>query len=177
MEISLILYTPFSKKLFQNPFSQKIIKEALSTTFITGMAQGQLPLSNYRNFLEQNAAYFKHVADVYRLAAIKMEIQKKKNFMLIFIGNSPQKKLSGKGQVGTALKAYMDFLSNVSPEHLALAMLSCSVLYPELARIKVQIQKVTCTRKISFTKTGVMMKAQRKSLLMKLKTSPNREPF
>lgn len=138
MEISLILYTPFSKKLFQNPFSQKIIKEALSTTFITGMAQGKLPLSNYRNFLEQNAAYFKHVADVYRLAAIKMEIQKKKNFMLIFIGNITQKKLSGKGQVGTALKAYMDFLSNVSPEHLALAMLSCSVLYPELARIKVQ---------------------------------------
>ena len=40
--------------------------------------------------------------------------------------------------MGTALKAYMDFLSNVSPEHLALAMLSCSVLYPELARIKVQ---------------------------------------
>ena len=89
LEKSLILYTPFSKKLFQNPFSQKIIKEALSTTFITGMAQGKLPLSNYRNFLEQDAAYFEHVADVYRLAAIKMEIQKKK-IMLIFIGNSPQ---------------------------------------------------------------------------------------
>ena len=152
------------------------------------MAQGKLPLSNYRNFLEQDAAYFEHVADVYRLAAIKMEIQKKKDYAYFYWKQSAKffdlhkqfiqkKDLSGKGQVGTALKAYMDFLSNVSPEHLALAMLSCSVLYPELARIKVQIQKVTCTRKISFTKTGVMMKAQRKSLLMKLKTSPNREPF
>ena len=64
LEKSLILYTPFSKKLFMNPTSQKIIKEALSTTFIKGMAQGKFPLSNYRNFLEQDAAYFYHVADV-----------------------------------------------------------------------------------------------------------------
>ena len=149
LEKSLILYTSFSKKLFQNPFSQKIIKEASSTTFITGMAQGKLPLSNYRNFLEQDAAYFEHVADVYRLAAKKMEIQKKNDYAYFYWKQSAKffdlhkqfiqkKDLSEKGQVGTALKAYMDFLSNVSPEHLALAMLSCSVLYPELARIKVQ---------------------------------------
>ena len=49
------------------------------------MAQGKLPLSNYRNFLEQDAAYFEHVADVYRLAAIKMEIQKKKRLCLFLL--------------------------------------------------------------------------------------------
>ena len=149
MEKSLILYTSFSKKLFQNPSSQKIITEASSTKFITGMAQGKFPLSNYRYFLEQDAAYFDHVADVYRLAATKMEIQKNKDYANFYWKQSAKfshlhkqfiqkKDLSGEGQEGKALQAYKEFLSNVGPEHLALAMLPCSMLYPELARITVQ---------------------------------------
>ena len=50
----------------------------------------------------------------------------------------PGKALSGEGQEGTALQAYKEFLSKVGPEHLALAMLPCSMLYPELARAEVQ---------------------------------------
>ena len=149
LEKSLILYTPFSKKLFMNPTSQKIIKEALSTTFIKGMAQGKFPLSNYRNFLEQDAAYFYHVADVYRLAAVKMDIQNNKEYANFYWRQSTkfyhlhenfirEKALSGEGQEGTALQAYKEFLSKVGPEHLALAMLPCSMLYPELARVEVQ---------------------------------------
>ena len=113
------------------------------------MAQGEFPLSNYRYFLEQDAAYFDHVADVYRLAATKMEIQKNKDYANFYWKQSAKfshlhkqfiqkKDLSGNGQVGTALKEYKDFLSNVSPEYLALAMLPCSMLYPELARVEVQ---------------------------------------
>ena len=62
------------------------------------MAQGKLPLSNYRNFLEQDAAYFKHVADVYRLAAIKMEIQKKKRLCLFLLETVRKKNYQGKAR-------------------------------------------------------------------------------
>ena len=48
-----------------------------------------------------------------------------------------KKALSG-GQEDTALQANKEFLSNVGPEHPALAMLPCSMLYPELARADVQ---------------------------------------
>ena len=127
------------------------------------MAQGKFPLSNYRIFLEQDAAYFEYVANVYRLAAIKMEIQKKYDYAYFYWKQSvkfsrlhkqliQEKDLSGKGQVGTALKAYMDFLSNVSPKYLALAMLPCSMLYAELARKKVQYPEGEVYKKEFFEK-------------------------
>ena len=115
------------------------------------MAQRRFPLSNYRNFLEQDAAYFYHVADVYRLAAVKMDIQNNKEYANFYWKRSAkfyhlhenfirEKDLSGEGQEGRALQAYKEFLSNVGPEHLALAMLPWSMLYPELEDRRVEVQ-------------------------------------
>ena len=153
LEKSLILYTPFSKKLF--------MKE-------------NFPWATIGTSFEQDAAYFYHVADVYRLAAVKMDDQNNKEYANFYWRQSTkfylhenfirEKALSREGQEGTALQAYKEFLSNVGPEHLALAMLPCSMLYPELARVEVQNPAAMCTRKIFLKKTGVMMRAQRKNL-------------
>ena len=88
------------------------------------------------------------MADVYRLAAVKMDDQNNKEYANFYWRQSTkfylhenfirEKALSREGQEGTALQAYKEFLSNVGPEHLALAMLPCSMLYPELARVEVQ---------------------------------------
>ena len=122
---------------------------ALSTNFVTGMAAGTLPLHEYRKFLVQDAAYFLNVAEVYGKNAKLMEGKNEKfasfywqqslKFNKLHEDFLKDKVLPEKtDQVGEALRRYMEFQRQVDPELLAIAMLPCSMLYPELASIPVQ---------------------------------------
>ena len=113
------------------------------------MAEGILPLKNYNRFLAQDAAYFNHVADVYHKAAKAMEENSNREYATFYWKQSAkfshfhrqliqEKDISGQGEEGAALKAYKDFLNNVAHKNLAVAMLPCSMLYPELAKKTVQ---------------------------------------
>ena len=140
-----------SQKLFNSPLSQKIRQKALSTIFVTGMARGNLPLDQYRDFLVQDAVYFQSVAALYHNAEQAMLIQKNTEFAKFYSGQYTkflklhkdfvaEKKVKElqKNEVSEALREHMGFLSQVDPNNLAIAMLPCSMLYPELAKTKVQ---------------------------------------
>ena len=49
---------PMFRGLFNSPLSLNIHNQALLTIFIKGMAQGILPLDQYRAFQDQDAVYF-----------------------------------------------------------------------------------------------------------------------
>ena len=49
---------PMFRGLFNSPLSLNIHNQALLTIFIKGMAQGILPLDQYRAFQAQDAVYF-----------------------------------------------------------------------------------------------------------------------
>lgn len=140
-----------SQELFNSQLSKKIRDKALSSMFITGMAKGNLPLDQYRDFLVQDAVYLQRVAKVYYNAQQAMLIQKNTVFANFYSGQHKKflklhedlvakKKVKElqENEVGEALQDYMWFLSQVDPHRLAIAMLPCSMLYRELAKTEVQ---------------------------------------
>ena len=138
---------PMFRGLFNSPLSLKIHNQALLTIFITGMAQGTLPLDQYRAFQAQDAVYFQKVATLYGNAA--QEMLERENFVFAdfysiqstkflklhkdFVDDKKPKKLD-MDQVGNALQSYMRIQSQEEPGGLTMAMLLCSMLCPELAK-------------------------------------------
>lgn len=142
---------PMSLRLFNCMLRLKTRDQAISTIFITEMAQGTLPLDQYRAFQAEDAVYFQSVATLCGNAA--QEILKRNNFGFADFYSKQSAKIlklhkdfvdekKPKGldmdSVGKALQSYMRFQSQVEPERLAMAMLPCSMLYAELEKTEVQ---------------------------------------
>ena len=126
---------------------------ALSTNFVTGMAQGSLPLLRYRNYLVQDALYFSNVARLYKMAAVRIDqnlgqenvvfssffwqqFEKFRKLHEDFVTNKKVKPETEDASL--AMRMYMGFQEGViregnDPRLLVIAMLPCSMLYPELA--------------------------------------------
>ena len=150
---SLVKYTSLSQRLFTHNLSKKIRTMALSTNFVTGMADGSLPLRRYRNYLVQDALYFSNVARLYEMAALRMEQklgQENEVFSVFFWQQFAKfrklhedlvtdKKVNPETEEASlAMRMYMGFQEAVisggnDPRLLVIAMLPCSMLYPELA--------------------------------------------
>ena len=139
--------SPYVSRANYRPLSLNIHNQALLTIFIKGMAQGILPLDQYRAFQAQDAVYFQKVATLYGNAA--QEMLERENFVFAdfysiqstkflklhkdFVDDKKPKKLD-MDQVGNALQSYMRIQSQEEPEGLTMAMLLCSMLCPELAK-------------------------------------------
>lgn len=98
---------PMFRGLFNSPLSLKIHNQALLTIFITGMAQGTLPLDQYRAFQAQDAVYFQKVATLYGNAA--QEMLERENFVFADFYSIQSTKF---------LKLHKDFVDDKNPKNL-----------------------------------------------------------
>lgn len=65
----------FSKELFNELLSAKIIDAATKTKFMQGMALGTLNPKEYGGYMVQDTAYLGHAVKALQLAAKQMELQ------------------------------------------------------------------------------------------------------
>ena len=99
--------SPYVSRAFNSPLSLKIHNQALLTIFITGMAQGTLPLDQYRAFQAQDAVYFQKVATLYGNAA--QEMLERENFVFADFYSIQSTKF---------LKLHKDFVDDKKPKKL-----------------------------------------------------------
>ena len=90
----------FTKSLFSQQHNKLLLEMAIKSAFVTGMAQGTLPVEQYRRYMIQDAVYLSNGARLYAEAAQRIQNQRElmqdpKNFHIVVFYWQQAKKFEG----------------------------------------------------------------------------------